>query len=89
MVRQNFVFGDTFAGHDAKTVTLSDGSKRSIELVPMVHEDMQVVEFRDNGSLAYVGPNGSTTNDKLMVQLREVKDMNRELKREGWSAALR
>lgn len=88
-VRQNFVFGDKFAGHYAKTVTLSDGSKRRIELTPMVHDGMHVVEFKDNGGHTYMALNGTTTNGQLMVQLRDVNDMNRELKSEGWSGALR
>jgi hypothetical protein len=35
-IQQNFVFGDQFAGRYTKTVTLSDGSTRTIELVPMI-----------------------------------------------------
>ena len=88
-VRRNFVFGDKFAGHYIRTVTLADGSQRHIELTPMVHDGMQVVEFRDNSGRTYMGLNGTTTNGKLMVQLRDVDDMNRELQSEGWSGALR
>ncbi len=87
-IRQNFAFGDKFAGHYTRTVTLSDGSKRRIELTPMVHDGMQVVEFKDNRGRSYMGLNGTTTNGKLMVQLRDVDDMNRELKREGWSGTV-
>ena len=83
-IRQNFVFGDKFSGHYTKTVTLSDGTERQIELIPMIHDGMQVVEFKDNGGHTYMGLNGTTTNGKLMVQLRDVSTMNQQLKAEGW-----
>ncbi len=33
-IQQNFVFGDEFSGRYAKTVTLSNGTTRTIELTP-------------------------------------------------------
>lgn len=83
-VRQNFVFGDQFAGHYTKTVTLSDGSTRNIELTPMVHDGKQVVEFKDCGHRSYMGLNGTTTNGSLMVQLIEMDSARAQLKAEGW-----
>ncbi|MBZ0223079.1 MAG: hypothetical protein K8F35_08625 [Dokdonella sp.] len=83
-VRQNFVFGHEFTGHYATTVTLSDGTKRHIELTPMVHNGMEVVELKDNGGHTYMGLNGTTTNGELMVQLRNVATMKQQLKAEGW-----
>lgn len=83
-IRQNFVFNDTFRGHYSKTITLSDGSTRHIELTPMIHDGMQVVEFKDNDGLTYMGLDGTTTNGKLMVQLRDVDHMKQQLKAEGW-----
>jgi hypothetical protein len=83
-VRQNFVFADKFSGHYTKTVTLSDGTTRSIELTPMIHDGMQVVEFKDTGGHTYMGLNGTTTNGKLMVQLQDVATMHRLLHEEGW-----
>lgn len=86
-VRQNFVFGEDFTGHYTKTVTLSDGSKRRIELTPMVHDGKQVVEFKDTGGLTYMGLNGTTTNGNLMVQLRDVDTMHQLQSAEGWATA--
>jgi hypothetical protein len=83
-IRQNFVFGDPFVGHYYKTVTMSDGKTRRIELTPMIHNGMQVVEFKDNRGVSYMGLNGTTTNDTLMVQLRDVDTMQGEAKTEGW-----
>lgn len=70
-VRQNFVFGDRFVDFYTGTVTLSDGSTRTIKLTPMVHEKFgEVVKLEDNGHVSYMGVHGSsTTNGKLMVQL--------------------
>jgi hypothetical protein len=83
-IKKNFVFADEFTGHYSKTVTLSDGSTRTIDLVPMLHDGMQVVEFKDTGGHSYMGLNGTTTNGKLMVQLRDMGTMRAELKQEGW-----
>jgi hypothetical protein len=86
-IRQNFVFGDEFAGRYTKTITLSDGTVRSIELTPMIHRGMQVVEFNDTGGRTYMGLNGTTTNGNLMVQLRDVATMREQAKAEGWPTA--
>lgn len=83
-IKQNFVFGDQFTGHYNKTVTLSDGSKRHIELTPMIHDGMQVVKFQDNSGHTYMGLNDTTTNGTLMVQIRDVATMHQQLKAEGW-----
>jgi hypothetical protein len=82
-VRQNFVFDDRFTGHYSKTVTLSDGTTRRIELTPMIHDGKQVVEFKDNDGHTYMGFNGTTTNGKLMVALHDIDAMNQYLKSEG------
>ena len=82
-IKKNFVFADEFTGHYSKTVTLSDGSTRRIELVPMLHNGMQVVELKDTGGHTYMGLNGTTTDDKLMVQVRDMDTMQAQLKREG------
>ncbi|HET7269438.1 MAG TPA: hypothetical protein VFJ15_15175 [Oleiagrimonas sp.] len=86
-VRQNFVSVHEFTGHYATTVTLSDGTKRHIELTPMVHDGMKVVELKDNGGHTYMGLNGTTTDGALMVRLRDVATMKRQLKAEGWPAS--
>jgi hypothetical protein len=83
-VRQNFVFGHEFSGQYSTTVTLSDGSKRHIQLTPMVHDGMQVVEFKDNSGHTYMGLNGTTTNGKLMVHVQDLATMKQRLKAEGW-----
>lgn len=88
-IRQTFVRDDRFSGRYSRTVILSDGTRRHIELVPMIHDGMQVVEFRDNDGRTYMGVDGTATNGKLMVQLREVQTMNRRLKAHGWPVPVR
>jgi ATP-dependent Clp protease adapter protein ClpS len=71
-VQQQFAFGEIFSGRYSRTLTLSDGSTRTIELTPMTHNGIPVVEFKDSGGLTYMGLNGTTLNGRLMVQLRDV-----------------
>ena len=83
-IKQNFVFAEEFSGRYAKTVKLSDGSTRDIELLPTVHDGMQLVELRDTGGHTYMGLNGTTTNGTLMVQVRDVDATHAELAAQGW-----
>ena len=83
-IQKNFVFFDEFSGSYVKTVTMSDGTVRHIELTPMVHNGMQVVEFRDNDGHTYMSLNGTTTNSTLMVQLRDEEATSAQMKAEGW-----
>lgn len=83
-VKQNFVFGEEFSGAYKRELVLSDGSKRTVELTPMIHNGMKVVELKDSGHLSYMGLNGSTTNGNLMVQLRDVETMKALHASEGW-----
>lgn len=84
-VRKNFVFGDEFSGSYKKSLILSDGSQRDIELIPMIHNGKQVVEFKDTGGYTYMSLNGTTTNGTLMVQLADLDSMNQQLEAEGWN----
>jgi hypothetical protein len=73
-IRQNFVFGECFVGPYTRTVTMSDGSTRTIQLTPMIRDDRPVVELNDSGHISYMGLHSTTTNGNLMVQLREIPD---------------
>ena len=78
-IRQNFVFGDTFSGSYIKSVTMSDGSLREIALSPMMKNGDLVVELKDGKHVSYMGPNGTTTNGKLMINLTEIDVPTNEL----------
>jgi ATP-dependent Clp protease adapter protein ClpS len=71
-IQKNLAFGEQFAGRYTKTVTLSDGSTRTIELTPMIRNGRPVVELKDTGGRTYMGLNGTTTNGNLMVQIRDL-----------------
>ncbi len=75
-IQQNFVFGEQFADSYTKTVTLSDGSVRTIQLTPMIRHGRPVVELKDTGGRTYMLPNGTTTNGKLMVHIRDLDGMD-------------
>jgi ATP-dependent Clp protease adapter protein ClpS len=69
-IQQNFVFGDEFSGRYSRTVTLSNGTSRTIELTPTVRDGRCVVELKDTGGLTYMGLNGTHINGQLLVQIR-------------------
>ncbi len=72
-ISQNFVFAERFSGSYTRTVTLSNGTTRTVKLTSMVRDKVgDVVELDDGGHITYMGLNGTTTNGNLMVQLREL-----------------
>lgn len=78
-IKQNFVFADEFVDSYAHTVTLSDGTKRSIALQPVIKDGRDVLELTDStdGGVnhSYMGPNGTTTNGTLMVSVKDLTAM--------------
>ncbi len=84
-VKQNIVFGEQFTGSYSTSITLSDGSKREVTLTPMVHNGMQVVELKDTGGLTYMSLSGTTTNGKLMIQVKDNASSQAALKAQGWN----
>jgi len=83
-VKKNFVFFEQFAGAYKGTFTLSDGSVRTVELTPMVHNGMQVVQLNDTGHITYMSLTGVARNGDLMIQLHDVAEWHRQLKEQGW-----
>ncbi len=83
-IKQKFVFAESFSGSYSKTVTLSDGTQRHIELTPMIHDGMQVIEIKDTGGLTYSSLDGATTNGKLMIQITDQESSEAALKAQGW-----
>jgi hypothetical protein len=73
-IKQNFVFGDEMHGTYTKTVKMSDGEIRKIELRPTVKDGEPVIEFFDTSATrsghTYMGIGGTTTNGKLMVSVQ-------------------
>lgn len=75
-VAENYVFGERFSGRFEKVVTMSDGSKREIVLTPMEKDGRLVVKFQDGQGHTYMGPNGWTYNDNLLVNLRNYDQLS-------------
>ncbi len=69
-IAANFAFGERFRGEYTRQVTLSDGSTRTVRLTPAIYKDMELVQLNDTGHVSYMGPHGTTTNGRLMVQVR-------------------
>lgn len=84
-VGKTFVKDHAFVGRFATTVTMPNGTRRTIALIPTIYDGGLVVKLDDtvdgrhvgpNGN-SYMAPNGSTTNGTsaagtLMVQLRDL-----------------
>ena len=88
-VRQEVVFAEEFSGRYARTVTMSDGTTRTVELTPMIRDGRPVVEFKDSGGFTYIGTarvsTGTTINGTLMVNVIDGDDL--EAARGEWRAS--
>jgi ATP-dependent Clp protease adapter protein ClpS len=89
-VRQEIVFAEEFSGRYTKSVTLSDGTTRTVELTPMVRDGRPVLEFNDTGGRTYIGTvragTGTAVNGNLMVQVADLDDL--QAARAGWGGQL-
>jgi ATP-dependent Clp protease adapter protein ClpS len=78
-IAQQLVWADPFEGRYSKTVTLSDGTMRTVELIPVERNSEQMVEFKDGGHHSYMGltpvRTSTTINGNLMVQVVDVSDL--------------
>jgi hypothetical protein len=84
-IGQTFLKDQSFVGHFATSLTMPNGTRRSIRLVPTIHDGGLVVKLDDtvdgkhvgsNGN-SFMGPNGTTINGtpaagEIMVALREM-----------------
>jgi ATP-dependent Clp protease adapter protein ClpS len=79
-IRQEIVFADEFADRYIRTVSLSDGSTRTVELTPVMREGRLVMELNDTGHRTYMGimpvRTGAQTNANLMVQIFDLDDVD-------------
>lgn len=78
-IQQELAWAEEFSGRYAKTVTLSDGTTRTVELTPVMRDGRPAVEFVDTGHRTYMGlapvPAGTHTNGTLMVQIIDLGDI--------------
>lgn len=77
-IKQEIVFAEEFTGSYAKTVTLSDGTARTLELTPMMKDGKLVLELKDTGRSTYMGllrvQTGAHTNGNLMVRVIDLEE---------------
>lgn len=71
-VKQNFAFGEPMRDIFTKTVKMSDGKERMIELRPVVRNGKTVIELKDGAGITYMGIGGTTTNGMLMVSIHKI-----------------
>jgi ATP-dependent Clp protease adapter protein ClpS len=78
-IRQELVFAEEFSGQYVKTVTLSDGTTRTVELTPTLRDGRVGMQFDDTGYRTHMGMlpvrNGSHTNGNLMVRILDLDDI--------------
>jgi len=72
-IREELVWAEEFTGQYTKSVTLSDGTTRTLELTPAMRNGTPVLELKDTGHRNYMGVKrvltGTQTNGKLMVRV--------------------
>lgn len=66
------VFAQGFTQHFAKTVTLADGSRRTIELSPAMHEGRPMLKLDDSGRVTWLAPDATRVDAGLMIQTRDM-----------------
>jgi len=86
-VKQNFVFAEPFDDSYTHTVTMSDGTQRTIGLRPMMRDGVQVLELSDKvgtgpgkGGITYMGLDSTTTNGKLMISVDDLAAAREKMK---------
>jgi ATP-dependent Clp protease adapter protein ClpS len=77
-LRETLAFAEEFTGQYTKSVTLSDGTTRNVELTPMMRNGMPVVELKGTGGSNWIGMmrvlTATQTHGKLMVQVLGLDD---------------
>ena len=79
-IKETLVFAEEFSGQYTKSVTLSDGRNRAIELTAMIRNGERVIEFKDTGHRSYMAmlrvQSGAHTSGNLMVQIHDLDDLD-------------
>ncbi len=89
-IKQQFVWAEQFSGQYTKSVTLSDGTTRTIELTAVKRDGRDAIEFNDTGHHQYMElipvRNNGHVNGNLMVRILDMDDMNAA--QAGWRSRL-
>lgn len=66
------VFAQDFTRRFGKTVTMADGSRRTISLTSASHDGRAMLKLDDNGRVAWLAPDAVHLDDGLMIQTRDM-----------------
>ena len=84
-IRSNLVPGEVFSGQFTRKVTMSDGSTREVTLRPVRQNGEELVELVDKSASgaqhSYMGPNGTTTDGTLMINVKDAAVLQAAMKR--------
>jgi hypothetical protein len=84
-IRSNLLSGKTFSSEFTSKVTLSDGSVREVTLRPVQRNGENLVELVDKSASgtfhSYMGPNGTTTDGSLMINVKDVAELGAGMKK--------
>lgn len=84
-IRSNLVPGEVFSGQFTRKVTMSDGSTREVTLRPIRQNGEEWVELIDKSASgkhhSYMGPNGTTTDGTLMINVKDAAALDATMKR--------
>jgi hypothetical protein len=84
-IRSNLVPGELFSEQFTRKVTMSDGSIREITLRPIRQNGEEWVDLVDKSASgshhSYMGPNGTTTDGTLMINVKDAAALEAAMKR--------
>lgn len=83
-VRKTLVAGDEFSGTYSRTVRLADGTRRLIDLTPVMRDGTQVIRVTDSGRVAYMPINGTLSNGRLVVQVQDTLAFRAMRRTQDW-----
>lgn len=84
-IRSNFVEGQVLSHEFTRKITLSDGASHQITLRPVRRNGEELVELIDTtergSSHSFMGPNGTTTNGPLMINVKDIAELKAMMKK--------
>jgi hypothetical protein len=83
-VKQNLVFAEPFSDIYTNTVRMADGSRRKITLHAVSKNGVPLVELLDQSvdgtRHSFMGRNGTTTDGRLMVSIKDMAELQRDMR---------
>lgn len=84
-IHSNLLPGEVFSRDFTRKVTMSDGSVREVTLRPVRRDGEELVELIDKSGKgvqhSYMGPHGTTTDGTLMINVKDVAELQAAMKK--------